>query len=178
MDGKTDMMNPRRPTGVKALCCWHCSYVDWCLQAPSLSIHTQKNTHKKEKDNNESKLKSQLNIHNDAEHLQHLQIHSHVCTGNSICITTETSAVIHINDKSFFLVLFFKWGRGQNCQMLLFFVTFVRTPCQLYMDRDFKPKHDFFSWHFLSFCKQGKSKHDTRVIAKIIPHLHSLVKVQ
>lgn len=29
MDGKTDMMDPWRPRGVKALwCCWHCSYAD------------------------------------------------------------------------------------------------------------------------------------------------------
>lgn len=112
MDGKTDMMNPRRPTGVKALCCWHCSYVDWCLQAPSLSIHTQKKHTQERKRQQWEQIKKPVNIHNDAEHLQHLQIHSHVCTGNSICITTETSAVIHINDKSFFLVLFFSSGEG------------------------------------------------------------------
>lgn len=149
MDGKTDMMNPRRPRGVKALCCWHCSYVDWCLQAPSLSIHTQKHTQERKRQQWEQ-IKKPVNIHNDAtvdtaEHLQHLQIHSHVCTGNSICITTETSAVIHINDKSVLLVLFFQVGRGVKLSDAFVFW-------------DFKPKHDFFPDIFSLFVNKENQK--------------------
>lgn len=106
MDGKTDMMDLRRPRGIKAVwCCWHCSYADWCV-AVCKRLHCQHKKHKKEKDNNESKWGSQQNQYSQwckattdaAEREQEtrqktsekdLQIHLEMRKRKSICINTE-----------------------------------------------------------------------------------------
>lgn len=72
---KTDMMDLRRPRGVKApWCCWHCSYADGCVAVCERLHCRHKKKHKERKKttisaNEEASI---VSIHNDAKPQQPL----------------------------------------------------------------------------------------------------------